>query len=104
MNDEDRQAMDDYLPAIHAALSDEAVLDHYRHLALDPAKVSLERYFMPGFDGMNFVINGCMQGGMANCMMIDAGAKGMAQLLLEHPVRIPRALRQDAAVAPWIAD
>jgi hypothetical protein len=94
----------EYLPAIHAALTDEAVLDHYRHLALDPAKVSLERYFMPGFDGINFVVNGCMQGGMATCMMIDSGAKGMAQLLLEHPVAIPRALRRDAAVARWLED
>ncbi len=94
----------EYLPAIHAALSDDAVLGHYRHLALDPAKVSLERYFMPGFDGINFVVNGCMQGGMSTCMMVDAGAKGMAQLMLEHPVPIPRALRQDPAVARWIED
>jgi hypothetical protein len=93
-----------YLPAIHAALTDDAVLDHYRHLALDPVKVSLDRFFMPGFDGVNFVIHGCMQGGMANCLMVDAGAKGMAQLLLEHPVRIPRALRQDAVVARWLND
>ncbi len=93
-----------YLAAIHAALTDEAVLSHYRHLALHPAKVSLDRYFMPGFDGINFVVNGCMQGGMATCMMVDAGAKGMAQLLLEHPVRIPRALRQDTAVTRWLED
>jgi hypothetical protein len=93
-----------YLPAIHAALTDEAVLEHYRHLALDPAKVSIERYFMPGFDGINFVVNGCMQGGMSACMMVDAGAKGMAQLLLDHPVRIPRALRRDPALTRWLAD
>ena len=93
-----------YLPAIHAALSDEAVLDHYRHLALDPAAVSLERYFMPGFHGINFVVNGCMQGGMAECLMVDAGAKGMAQLLLEHPVRIPKAQRHDPALTRWLSD
>jgi hypothetical protein len=91
-----------YLPAIHAALSDAAVLDHYRHLALDPAKVSLERYFMPGFEGINFVINGCMQGGISACMMVDAGAKGMAQLLLDHPVRIPLALRRDPDLTSWL--
>jgi hypothetical protein len=92
----------EYLPAIHAALTDEAVLDHYRHLALDSAKVSLERYFMPGFDGINFVVNGCMQGGMTACLMVDSGAKGMAQLLLEHPVRIPRALAHDADLLTWM--
>lgn len=89
----------EYLPAIHAALTDEAVLSHYRHLALDPKKVNLERYYMPGFDGINFVVNGCMQGGMAACIMVDAGAKGMAQLMLEHPVKIPKALRNDPAIA-----
>jgi hypothetical protein len=93
----------EYLPAIHAALTDDAVLDHYRHLATDPAKVSLERYFMPGFDGNNFDVNGCMQGGMSSCIMVDAGAKGMAQLMIEHPVAIPRALAADPALARWLA-
>jgi hypothetical protein len=94
----------DYLPAINAALTDEAVLDHYRHFADDADEVTLERYFMPGFHGINFVIFGCMQGGLMNCARADSAAKAMAQLLLDHPVPIPAAWRAEPDLTGWLID
>jgi hypothetical protein len=48
-------------------------------------------------------VNDSMGGGMMACMGLDSGAKGMAQLLIDAPVRISRALAREAAMRQWLA-
>jgi hypothetical protein len=86
----------EYLPFIDAGMSDEVLADHYGHLFRDGAKPKIDRYSAPGFDAVNYVVNGGMEGGMFACQIVDAGAKGMAQLLMDVPIPISRALAESA--------
>lgn len=77
----------DYLPYIRAALTPAAVADWYRHfLAAGTSRV--DRYEVPGFHALNFVVHESLAGGINNSPRLDAAAKGMAQQLLEFPVPV----------------
>jgi len=82
----------EYLPWLSAALDTVAVADWYAHLFDDPAQQRVERFEVPGVHAINFVVHECLGGGIMGSMRIDAAAKGMAQLLMEFPVRVPAAL------------
>jgi hypothetical protein len=80
-----------YLPYIRAALTQEAVADWYRHF-LKPDDARVDRYDLPGFHALNFVVHDSLDGDINNSPRLDAAAKGMAQHLLEFPVPVSRAL------------
>ena len=50
------------------------------------------RYEVPGIDAFNFVCEQALGGGGMKSLRNDALGKGMAQILLAMPVRIPVAL------------
>jgi hypothetical protein len=77
-----------YLPWLRAALSPQAVGEWYRHLrACGPPRV--ERYEVPGFSALNLVVHDALEGGINASTQLDPAAKGMGQMLLRFPVRIP---------------
>jgi hypothetical protein len=81
----------EFLPYIRAALPPQAVADWFAHLATDiPLKV--DAYEVPGFNAINYVVHDSMDGGILMSPRVDNAAKGMAQQLLEFPVRVPAAL------------
>jgi hypothetical protein len=80
-----------YLPWLRAALTPAAVGEWYRHLrAAGPPRV--DRFEVPGFHALNLVVHDALEGGINASTQLDPAAKGMAQMLLRFPVRVPAAL------------
>ena len=77
------------LPHIAAALTPEAVGAHYARVLGGSHPFAVDRYYVPGFSALNFVVKDSMDGGVLANMSLDPVAKGMAQLLLDFPVQIP---------------
>ena len=79
----------DNLPYIWHALSEEVVAECFSHFL----KGGVERYYLPGSNAINFVLNDALGGGGIASLRNDPQGKGYAQVLLTHPIKIPRALQ-----------
>lgn len=77
----------EYLPAIRAALTAEAVAGYFRHLVEGP----VERFDWPGINGLNFLMHGALGGGGIASLRNDPQGKAFAQMLLDFPVPVPAA-------------
>jgi hypothetical protein len=86
----------DYLPHIRAALGSDALAAWYRHFLPAERRACVEAFEVPGIHALNFVVHESMAGGINSSPRLDAGAKGMAQQLLEFPVPVPRAIADRA--------
>ena len=75
----------DYLPAIRAALTPEAVKSYLAHLV----EGAVERFDLPGTHAVNFVLHDSLGGGGTSSLRLDTQAKTYAQLLLAFPVPVP---------------
>lgn len=84
----------DYLPFLAAALTPDAVARWYAHLGSAQNAVRAERYAVPGFHALNFVLQGALEGGINGSTRLDPAAKGMAQMLLRFPVPVPAEIHQ----------
>lgn len=89
----------EYLPWLRAALTPPAVGEWYRHLRTAGAP-RVDRHEVPGFHALNFVVHDALEGGINASTQLDPAAKGMAQMLLRFPVRVPAALAALLAAAP----
>lgn len=80
----------EYLPYIAAALTPEAVKRYFS------AQVAgaIERFALPGLDGMNFLLHEALDGGGTASLRNDALAKTYAQMLLDYPIAVPVELAQ----------
>ncbi len=76
-----------YLPYIWAALSIEEVAQTYAHFM--ESQGTIERYYLPGSNAINFVIDDVLGGGGAASLRNDAQGKGYGQILLSHPIAVP---------------
>jgi hypothetical protein len=76
------------LPLLRGQLTPERVAQHLAHLVRGP----VTRYEVPGIHAFNFVCEQALGGGGMKSLRNDALGKGMAQILLAMPVRIPVAL------------
>jgi hypothetical protein len=76
------------LPFLRAQLTPGRVEQHLAHLVHGP----VTRYEVPGIHAFNFVCEQALGGGGMKSLRNDALGKGMAQILLAMPVRIPVAL------------
>ncbi|PTQ66482.1 acyclic terpene utilization AtuA family protein [Pseudomonas sp. GV071] len=83
----------EYLPWIAAALSVEAVADWMGHV-LDPVHGQISRWYLPGCQGLNFLLENALGGGGVASLRIDPQGKAFAQQLLEFPVPVPKALAE----------
>ena len=80
----------EYVPYIWAALNEVSVAERFAHFienGVENAKV--EKYFMPGANAINFLIDAVLGGGGVASIRNDAQGKGYSQILLAHPVAIP---------------
>jgi hypothetical protein len=75
----------EYLPAIRAALTPQAVKRYFAHVA-DGA---VERFDVPGIHALNFVLHASLGGGGTSSLRLDTQAKTYAQLLLGIAVPVP---------------
>ena len=80
----------EYLPLLRAEVTPARVADWLAHLVEGP----VTRYDLPGFDAMNFVCESALDGGGMASLRNDPLGKGMAQILLTMPVRVPGGLLQ----------
>jgi hypothetical protein len=75
----------DYVPLLRAQLTGSRVAAHLAHLVA--GKVT--RFELPGIHALNFVCEQALGGGGLASLRNDALGKGMAQVLLAMPVRVP---------------
>lgn len=78
----------EYLPWIASQVTAAAVADHLRHLV----KGRVTRYAVPGIGALNFVLENALGGGGMASLRGDPLGKGMAQIVLGMPVRVPKDL------------
>ncbi|MCB9433106.1 MAG: DUF1446 domain-containing protein [Ardenticatenaceae bacterium] len=52
----------------------------------------VERFEMPGLNAFNFVLHNALGGGGTASLRFDPLGKGMAQILLEYPIKVPQNL------------
>ena len=74
-----------YVPVLSAWLTPERVAAHFAHN--QPS--SVERFDLPGFDAMNFLLHDVLGGGGMASLRTDSLAKAFAQVLLTLPVDVP---------------
>jgi hypothetical protein len=75
----------EHLPLLSAWLTPQRVAAHFAHVA--PSRV--ERFDLPGFDAMNFLLHDALGGGGMASLRTDNLAKCFAQVLLSMPVPAP---------------
>jgi len=80
----------EYLPWIWAALTERAVAETFTHFL----KGRVERFFLPGSNSINFLLHEVLSGGGVASLRNDPQGKGYAQILLNHPIPVPRVLAE----------
>lgn len=79
----------EYLPWIWAALEVETVADKFAHFIENGTSPKVvERFFLPGSNAINFLIDNVLGGGGVASIRNDPQGKGYAQILLTHPIPI----------------
>ncbi|MBX3452927.1 acyclic terpene utilization AtuA family protein [Ferrovibrio sp.] len=85
----------DFLPAIAAALTAQAVGEYFAHLAEGPVR----RFDWPGLHGFNFMLHKALGGGGMASLRHDPQGKTYAQILMDFHVPVPAAWLQHDAIA-----
>jgi hypothetical protein len=75
-----------YLPYIKASVTEAALKAWLSHLV----KGKVTRYDLPGIHAVNFLCEQALGGGGMSSLRNDPLGKGMAQILLDMPVQIPK--------------
>lgn len=78
----------DYMPWIWRALDEAAIAQVF----VPWLKGEVERFAVPGIGGMNILLHDVLGGGGIASLRDDAQGKGYAQILLQVPVMVPRAM------------
>lgn len=78
----------EYLPLILEQVTPQAVKSYFAHLVNGEVK----RYLLPGINACNFVLFDALDGGGTASRRMDPLGKGMAQMLLDLPIEVPREL------------
>jgi hypothetical protein len=78
----------DLFELLVSQLTPERVAAQFRHRA--PSQV--QRFVLPKLHAMNFVLDAVLDGGVNDALNLDAHGKALSFLLLDMPVRVPRAL------------
>ena len=82
----------EYLPYIYAALTEQAVASRFAHFLPDAAATNsscyVQRFLMPGINGINFLLHEALGGGGMASIRNDAQGKGFGQLLLDAQIPV----------------
>lgn len=78
----------EWLSLIWNQVTPDAVRQYFAHLV----RGRVERFHLPGIAAINYVLHEALDGGGPASMRMDPLGKGMAQMLLDLPVRVPRSL------------
>jgi len=80
----------EWMPLLWDRLTPEVVQAWFAHLV----RGRVERFYLPGLPAMNLVLHEALDGGGPGSPRLDPLGKGMAQMLLEMPLRVPAAWMQ----------
>jgi hypothetical protein len=72
-------------PLLVAQVTEAAVEEQFAHRR--PGTVT--RHLLPGVDGLNFVIDGVLEGGVNRSLCLDRHGKALSYLLLELAIAVP---------------
>jgi hypothetical protein len=78
----------EWLPLLWARLTPDAVKQYFAHLVHG----KVERFHLPGIAGMNLLLHDALDGGGPASSRFDPLGKGMAQMLLDLRVAVPRSV------------
>ena len=84
----------DYLPWLRASLTPQAVGGFFAHTGV----TKVDRYELPGIHALNFLLHDALGGGGVASLRIDPQGKAFAQMLMDLPVGVPRALADQIAL------
>ncbi|MDR3416816.1 MAG: DUF1446 domain-containing protein [Nevskia sp.] len=82
----------EYLPYIRSALSTTNVRRYFAHVLAGGEAGRVERWELPGSLSLNFLLHHALGAGGAASLRTDPQGKAFAQMLLDYPVPVPRAL------------
>lgn len=82
----------EWLPLLWDRLSAEVVAAYFAHLVHGP----VERFYLPGIAAMNLLLHEALDGGGPSSMRMDPLGKGMAQMLLDLPMKVPASVAHAA--------
>ncbi len=83
----------EYLVFIRQALTPEAVAQWFAHVLAGKVR----RFDLPASNSLNFLLTDALGGGGVNSLRVDPQGKCFGQMLLDHPIPVPRALFEDDA-------
>lgn len=87
----------EYLPYVKAALSSANVRRYFAHVLAGGEQGRVERWELPGSHSLNFLLYNALGGGGATSLRSDPQGKAFAQMLLDYPVPVSRALADSLA-------
>ncbi len=80
----------EFLPWINWAVTEAAVAEYFEHYL----EGNVVRYQLPGIHGLNYMLLDALGGGGIASLRTDPQGKAYAQILLDLPVSVPRALAE----------
>jgi hypothetical protein len=78
----------EWLPLLWSRVTPERVRSYFGHLVHG----KVERFYLPGTASMNLLLHEALDGGGPSSMRMDPLGKGMAQMLLDMSVPVPRSI------------
>lgn len=81
----------EWLPLIWARLTPDAVKQYFAHMV----KGRVERFHVPGVSAINYLMHEAMDGGGPVSTRMDPLGKGIGQMLLDIPVKVPQSIAND---------
>ncbi|MFP6584729.1 MAG: acyclic terpene utilization AtuA family protein [Candidatus Hydrogenedentota bacterium] len=78
----------EFYPIIRDQITEEVVADFFEHFL----NGGVDRFDLPGICGINFLLHEVLGGGGMASLRHDPQGKAYAQMLLDYPVRVPKAL------------
>ena len=87
-----------YHAKTYPMLRDEVTESAVRGLFSHRGATKVRRYLLPRLDGMNFVLDGVLQGGVNGSLNLDGHGKTLSFRLLELMVQVPADLVNTRAV------
>ena len=80
----------EYLPFIWSALTESEVENYFSHFL----NGTVERYFLPGSNSINFLLHNILGGGGIASLRNDPQGKGYGQLLLNYPIPVTQTIAE----------
>ncbi len=81
-----------YRPELYALLVEQVTVERVMALFASRRPTRVQRYLLPRLEGMNFVLEDVLDGGVNESLNLDMHGKALSFLLLTLPVTVPAAL------------